>query len=827
MASDDVPQEAPGTAPREYTADDIQVLEGLEAVRLRPGMYIGDTGERGMHHLVYEIVDNAIDEAMAGFCNEIHIRIDPENTVSVTDDGRGIPTGINAKQGEPGLTVAYTTLHAGGKFKKDVYAVSGGLHGVGASVVNALSESCNVEVHQNGQIHTQSFVRGVATGPMTSGGSTQKTGTIVTFRPDRQIFGDRGFDADVLAPRFRELAFLNKGILIEFTDARTDPAHAHAFRFEGGIQEFVTMLNEGRRVLHEDVIYVDRVEQGVNVEIAAQFHDGYQENIHSFANNIRTGEGGTHVSGFKSALTQALSTYAKRENIFKGPGKPSGDDYREGLTAVVSVKVADPQFEGQTKTKLGNGEVEGIVKKVWGECIKIFAEENPKSTRAILDKVLQAFQAREAARKARDLVRRKSALSSGGLPGKLSDCTSRDAAQTEIMLVEGESAGGSAKMARDRFFQAILPLRGKILNVEKARIDKMLAHEEIRALITALGTGIGNEEFDATRCRYARVIIMTDADVDGSHIRTLLLTFLFRHMRPLIEEGKVYAACPPLYRVKKGKSERWIFEEDDLQRWLEELGAESLALTPGSHGSYAAIGGVRLKNLVTALSRFATLLHSVYQRGVPAEDYVAAMREDGSFPTTLAISSLNPDNHVLLFGQAELDAFLEQERALRKGEDIHVVSTDDDIDVGGEAADVTLTPLYASSDLQDVAREIEGFGPSVKHWFASSGVPELRFQLQREGQEPAEFECLRDVLEAIRQSGQRGIDVTRYKGLGEMNPDQLWETTMDPDRRTLMRIRLSDAVEADRLFSLLMGESVEPRRAFIERHALEVTELDI
>ena len=826
MSSDDASEQPVSKAPREYTADDIQVLEGLEAVRLRPGMYIGDTGERGMHHLVYEIVDNAIDEAMAGFCSEIHIRIEPENTVTVIDDGRGIPTGINAKRGEPGLTVAYTTLHAGGKFKKDAYAVSGGLHGVGASVVNALSESCHVGVYQKGQVHEQSFVRGIATGPMTSGGSTDKTGTRVSFRPDRQIFGDRAFDADVLAPRFRELAFLNKGIRIEFVDARTDPAHTHTFRFEGGIQEFVAMLNEGRRVLHEDVIYVERKEQGVTVEVAAQFHDGYQENIHSFANNIRTGEGGTHVSGFKSALTQALSNYAKRENIFKGPGKPSGDDYREGLTTVVSVKVPEPQFEGQTKTKLGNGEVEGIVKKVWGECIKTFAEENPKSARAVLDKVLQAFQAREAARKARDLVRRKSALSSGGLPGKLSDCTSRDAEQTEIMLVEGESAGGSAKMARDRFFQAILPLRGKILNVEKARIDKMLAHEEIRALITALGTGIGSEEFDASRCRYARVIIMTDADVDGSHIRTLLLTFLFRHMRPLIEEGKVYAACPPLYRVKKGKSERWIFEEADLQRWLEELGAQSLSLTPGPNDQFPAIGGVRLKNLVTALSRFASLLHAVHQRGVPADDYVAAMREDKTFPTTRAVSSLSPDNHVLLFGTEEVDAFLEQERALRQGATLTVHNIDEDIDVG-ETADVLLTPLYAASDLREVALEIEGFGPSVRHWYASSGVPEVRFRLQRDGQDAIELESLRDVLEAIRQSGQRGIDVTRYKGLGEMNPDQLWETTMDPDRRTLMRIRLSDAVEADRLFSLLMGESVEPRRAFIERHALEVTEIDV
>ncbi|MDF1700182.1 MAG: DNA gyrase subunit B, partial [Planctomycetota bacterium] len=557
----------------EYTADDIQVLEGLEAVRRRPGMYIGDTGQRGMHHLVYEIVDNSIDEAMAGFCSQIVVRITADDGIVVTDDGRGIPTGINKDQGISGVTVAMTKLHAGGKFKKDVYQVSGGLHGVGASVVNALSEVCEVEVYQNGHIHFQAFRRGDALGALETRGKTDRTGTKTFFKPDRQIFGDQKFEASILTGRFRELAFLNKGVNIRFVDERVDPPAEETFNFKGGIVEFVERLNRGRNTLHDDVIYVERQEDDVVVEIAAQFHDGFSETVQSYTNNIRTIEGGTHVTGFKSALTSALSGYARRQNMFKPDDKPASDDFREGLTTVISVKVQEPQFEGQTKTKLGNSEVEGIVKKVWGEQMKSYLEENPRHARGILDKVLQAFQAREAARRARDLVRRKNALSGGGLPGKLADCSSRDSEITEIFLVEGDSAGGSAKQGRDRDTQAILPLRGKILNVEKARIDKMLGHEEIRALITAVGTGIGSEEFDESKCRYGKLIIMTDADVDGSHIRTLLLTFLFRHMRPLIDNGRVFVAKPPLYKISKGKKEQYVFEEEDLQVFLQELGA--------------------------------------------------------------------------------------------------------------------------------------------------------------------------------------------------------------------------------------------------------------
>ena len=809
-----------------YTADDIQVLEGLEAVRRRPGMYIGDTGQRGMHHLVFEIVDNAVDEAMAGFCSQITIRVTADNGVVVQDDGRGIPTDINAAQGLPGVTVAYTKLHAGGKFKKDVYQVSGGLHGVGASVVNALSEACEVEVYQDGHIHYQGFVRGEPVGDLETRGKTDLHGTKVYFKPDRQIFGDQEFDASLLTTRFRELAFLNRGTEIRFIDERTDPPTEQNFRFDGGIEEFVRRLNEGRSALHDGVIYVEKAENGVTVEVAAQFHDGFSEQLHSFANNIRTIEGGTHVSGFKSALTQALSTYARKQNLFKAQDKPSSDDFREGLTAVVSVKVPEPQFEGQTKTKLGNGEVEGIVKKIWGERVKNYMEESPKAARGILDKVLQAFQAREAARKARDLVRRKSALSGGGLPGKLADCTSRDPEITEVFLVEGDSAGGSAKMGRNREIQAILPLRGKILNVEKARIDKMLAHDEIRALITAVGTGIGTEDFDASKCRYGKLIIMTDADVDGSHIRTLLLTFLFRHMRPLIEAGKVFVAQPPLYKISKGKKGTYIFHDEDLQAQLQEMGAASLSLEGMGETTLAPIEGVRLKNLTAALGRLAELQLALNRRGIVMGEYLAHAADDGSLPTAMVYSTRNAANRVFVHGEEGIAEFIRQEEALRGGQEVLVYEEGDE-EGGRTEADVVVTRIYEQGEMAAQVRIALDFGIDLSTWAAEGPESPPRYRLKTQGGAVSELHSLEEVLEEVRKAGQKGVDVTRYKGLGEMNHDQLWDTTMDPQRRTLLRVTLSDAAEADRLFSLLMGESVEPRREFIERHALEVTELDV
>ncbi|MDJ0974241.1 MAG: DNA topoisomerase (ATP-hydrolyzing) subunit B [Planctomycetota bacterium] len=810
---------------REYTADDIQVLEGLEAVRKRPGMYIGDTGPRGMHHLVYEIVDNSIDEAMAGFCSQVTVRIVADNGIVVIDDGRGIPTDVNVAQGLPGVTVAMTKLHAGGKFKKDVYKVSGGLHGVGASVVNALSESCEVEVYQKGYIHHQAFARGIELGPLEKRGKTDRTGTKTYFKPDRQIFGEIEFDANTLASRFKELAFLNKGVVIHFVDERSDPPLDERYQYEGGIVEFVKHLNEVRSTLHEDVIYVEREEAGVTVEIAAQFHDGFQENVQSFANNIRTIEGGTHVSGFRSALTSAMSGYARRQNIFKQGEKPASEDFREGLTAVISVKVPEPQFEGQTKTKLGNGEVDGIVRTVWGETVKTYLEEQPTAAKSIINKVLQAFQAREAARKARDLVRRKGALSGGGLPGKLADCSSRDPETTELFLVEGDSAGGSAKMARDRITQAILPLRGKILNVEKARIDKMLAHEEIRSLITAVGTGIGSEDFNPEKCRYGKLIIMTDADVDGSHIRTLLLTFLFRHMQPLIEDGKVFVAQPPLYKIKKGKKEEYIFDDADLQYRLQELGAESLELSVLNGSASEPMGGPRLRNFTAALSRLEELAPALERRGVTLGEYLSEISEDGSLPSAYVISTRSPGVRHYVHGEEGLAAFLREEEAVRGGEQVRVHEQGEE-EGDASAADVVVVNIYEYAELEKHARTLLDFGIDLKNWDAG---PEggARYRLVRRGGDEQELSSLLAVLTAVRKAGQRGVDVTRYKGLGEMNPGQLKETTMDPEQRILLRVTMADASEADRLFTLLMGESVEPRREFIEKHALEVTNLDV
>ncbi len=812
----------------EYTADDIQVLEGLEAVRRRPGMYIGDTGVRGMHHLVYEIVDNSIDEAMAGFCSVINVRITADDGIIVIDDGRGIPTGINKDQGVSGVTVAMTKLHAGGKFKKDVYQVSGGLHGVGASVVNALSELCEVEVYQDGHIHFQAFQRGDAVGLLEKRGKTERTGTKTFFKPDRQIFGDQKFDASILTTRFRELAFLNRGIHIRFLDERANPPKEEVFHYEGGIQEFVQRLNRGRSTLHDDIIYVERRDQDVVVEIAAQFHDGFSETLQSYTNNIRTIEGGTHVTGFKSALTTALAGYARRQNLFKPDDKPSSDDFREGLTAVISVKVPEPQFEGQTKTKLGNNEVEGIVKKVWGECMKSYIEESPRNARSILDKVLQAFQAREAARRARDLVRRKNVLSGGGLPGKLADCSSRDSEITEIFLVEGDSAGGSAKQGRDRETQAILPLRGKILNVEKARIDKMLGHEEIRALITAVGAGIGTEEFDESKCRYGKLIIMTDADVDGSHIRTLLLTFIFRHMRPLIDSGRVYVAQPPLFKVTKNKKERYIFDEDDLQSYLQEVGAVGLAVEPLNEAGEAAdrIEDVRLRNFTTTLGSIEEFESALHRHGVSMADYLANATSEGSLPSAVLYSSKSPENRTFVHGDEGIMEFLRAEEALRGGQEVSVYEAGD-ADGSPEDADVVVTRIYEQAELETHVKALLDFGVDPATWSVASTEAPARFQMTSSSGDPQPLPSLVAVLAAVRKTGQKGVDIQRYKGLGEMNDDQLWDTTMDPARRTLLRVTLNDAGEADRLFSLLMGESVEPRREFIEKHALEVTELDV
>ncbi len=635
-------------ASAQYDAKTIQVLKGLEAVRRRPAMYIGDISTRGLHHLVYEVVDNSIDEAMAGFCDSIRVALREDGSVEVTDNGRGIPVDMHPTQHKPALEVVMTMLHAGGKFDHQTYKVSGGLHGVGVSVVNALSELCTVEVTRDGEVHTQSYVRGEPTGPVKKIGKRAKSGTKTTFKPDPEIFPKTAFSFDVLAARMRELAFLNKGLKIEIVDEARDKKQL--FSYSGGLKQFVEYLNENKTPIHPKPVVLERARDGIEVEIALQYNDGYQDNIFSFVNNINTIEGGTHLSGFKSALTRTVNNYASKNNLLKNAGFTiEGEDTREGLTAVIAVRIADPQFEGQTKTKLGNSEAKGIVESIVGEGLNEFYEENPSVARRIMEKVMSAGRSREAARKARELTRRKSALDSGGLPGKLADCSMTDPESCEIFIVEGDSAGGNAKQGRDRRFQAILPLKGKILNVEKARIDKILSNDEVRAMITALGTGIGENDFDAAKARYGKIIIMTDADIDGSHIRTLILTFFFRHMKELVESGHVFIAQPPLYRLKKGAKEVYAYSDDEKERLMVEMGG-------------------------------------------------------------------------------------------------------------------------------------------------AKGI---------------------------------GIGLQRYKGLGEMNPEQLWKTTMDPETRTLLQVTLEDSAEANHIFTMLMGDEVEPRRKFIEENAKYVRNLDV
>ncbi len=838
------PEPKPKAAPDDYGADKIQILEGLEAVRRRPGMYIGDTVTRGLHHLVYEIVDNSVDEALAGYCKNVHVRITGDDGIVVTDDGRGIPTDLVPGTKLPGVTVAFTKLHAGGKFDHGAYKVSGGLHGVGASVVNALSERCEVEVYRNGRIHWQAYERGRATGDLEIRGKTDKRGTKVYFKPDPKIFQVTKFEFATLAVRLRELAFLNKGLAIRLTDERADPPREESYRYEGGIKEFVAYLNEGKEVLHADVIYVEREADGVAVEVALQYNNGFNPVEQSFANNIHTAEGGTHLSGFRTALTRALSTYARRAKFFAAEDKPTGDNFREGLAAVISVKVREPQFEGQTKTKLGNSEVDGIVASAFGDALSTYLEENPRTAKAILEKAVLAYRAYEAARKAKDLVRRKGALASGNLPGKLADCQSRDLESTELFVVEGDSAGGTAKMGRDRVTQAILPLRGKILNVEKARLDKMLGHEEIRTLITALGTGIGSEEngegFDLSKLRYGKVIIMTDADVDGSHIRTLLLTFLFRHMPKLIENGRVYVAQPPLFRLARRKTEEYIFEEKGLRERLQGLGCEGAKYEPaGKGGAEAALSGASLERLVDALAKLEDLARSVERRSVSMAAYLSAEKE-GRLP--LAVWRLNPSgggtNGSGPNGASSEPDFVRTEEGLKRrikeleeklAREVKVFEEGDD-PKNRAGADVVVAKVYEHAEIARVAKLIEKLGLDPKAWSPPdpNGKPAKPLgKLLVEGSDPVSVTSLKALLAAIRAAGQKGVDVQRYKGLGEMNPDQLAATTLDPERRTLLQVKLGDAAEADRLFGLLMGESVEPRRQFIERHALDVTNLDI
>jgi DNA gyrase subunit B len=848
----------PATAD-EYGADKIKVLEGLQAVRTRPAMYIGSTGAPGLHHLVYEVVDNSIDEALAGFCDQVNVTLHIDNSVTVVDNGRGIPVDQHAS-GRSAAEVVLTILHAGGKFDNESYKVSGGLHGVGVSVVNALSETLDLEIWRNGQVYKQSYERGTPTTGLDVTGTTKKRGTKITFRPDTQIFETIEFSFDTLAQRLRELAFLNGGVTITIDDER-DGGKSHKFLYEGGINSFVRYINQNKAVVNDKPIYMHGDKDGIDVEIALQWNDGYTETVYSFANNINTHEGGTHLSGFRSALTRTINYYATRNNLAKDlkDSSISGDDIREGLTAVISVKIPRPQFEGQTKTKLGNTEVKGIVEAILNDKLGAYLEENPPVARRIISKAVDAARAREAARKARDLVRRKGALDSSSLPGKLADCQERDPALSELYIVEGESAGGSAKQGRDRRFQAILPIKGKILNVEKARFDKMLSSDEIKTMIAALGCGIGEEDFDDKKLRYHRIIIMTDADVDGSHIRTLLLTFFYRQMRALVDSGYVYIAQPPLFRAKRGRSEFFIRDEREMEKWLIRRAAESrvLVLANGTQ-----ISGADLEAKLEQLMAFRKYLQIVERRG-PTRDVVLEVLDRGArdraffadkakvedlanalnAPTRTA--TVQPDEEHQAFSVVVEDRSGGYPRHHRV--DLDFVTTSEFRTLAASYQDVRgirgqmLVRTVASVSHADEPAEETG---AAAHGTAIGGAPlDEATKLSAESKTPdissmpkgaakskdadVRIETLDELVEFFVAAGKKGFDINRYKGLGEMNPDTLWETTMDPEKRTLLQVKAEDHMEADLMFTTLMGDQVEPRRKFIEDNALDVKNLDI
>jgi len=816
-----------------YTADSIKVLEGLEAVRKRPAMYIGDTSEYGLHKLVYEVVDNAVDESMAGHCTQIDVRVYGDGSLSVSDNGRGMPVDLHKEKNKPAMEVILTTLHAGGKFDKGSYKVSGGLHGVGVSCVNALSEWLEAEVFRDGQIYLQRFERGVPMHDVKVVGKTQKTGTKVTFKPDGEIFEAVEFKYALISARLRELAFLNGGLAINVTDERGKDDKTEQFHYEGGLVEFIQHLNTGKNPLHKDVVHLRKEGEDQEVEVAFQYNDGYSEVLYSFVNSINTSDGGTHVSGFRSALTRSLNSYARTHNLLRKSDPPSGDDLREGLVVVINCRVAEPQFEGQTKNKLGNSEVQGFVEQSVNEALGAYLDQNPRVAKGIVNKAIQAAQAREAARKARELTRRKGALSPGSLPGKLADCQSRDNETTELYIVEGDSAGGSAKQGRDRHFQAILPLKGKILNVEKARIDKMIGHAEIAALISALGTGIGEEEFDLAKCRYGKLVIMTDADVDGSHIRTLLLTFFFRHMRPLLETGRVYIAQPPLYRVRRKKKEEYVTTDADMLRALLELGLDGSRLVISASGE--EISGESLRKIVAVLEKLELYEGGFSKKGLDVER-VLNMEKDGAFPIhRVAVG----DKEHFFYSTEDQAAFLSEMEAKRESASRAeaaeaTVAEQEDASAPGETGfeaekeHVLVQELHESRELRKTVGRLASLGFTVADILREEDYDpaDPRYWVQSDSKK-IPLEGLIGFLAALREFGKEGLDIQRYKGLGEMNPDQLWETTLDPARRTLLRVELGNAVEAEEMFSLMMGDNVASRRKYIESHALEISNLDI
>ncbi len=817
---DQVEKPASGVGEK-YDATSISVMEGMEAVRLRPAMYIGDTSVRGLHHCVFEVVDNSIDEAIGGHCTSIHVELNLDGSVSVTDNGRGIPVDMHATEKKPALEVVMTTLHAGGKFDHRNYKVSGGLHGVGVSCVNALSESLEVEVRRNGTVYRQRYERGHSVSPLEEIGKSKGMGTKVTFLPDAGIFSTTKFEWDILANRLRELAFLNRGVEIRFT--QEDPPRDEIFKFEGGIVEFVQHLNRNKTAIHPKVVFFTKEKDGVFVEIALQYTDAYTESVSSYVNNINTIEGGTHLSGFRSALTRTINSYAKANKLVKEDGESvSGDDVREGLTAVISAKVPDPQFEGQTKTKLGNSEVQGIVESIVNDELAQFFEENPPVARKVVEKAKVAAQARLAARKARDLTRRKGALDSASLPGKLADCSERDPSLCELYLVEGDSAGGSAKQGRNREFQAILPLRGKVLNVEKARLDKILNNNEIRTLITAIGAGIGQDEFDISKVRYHKIIIMTDADVDGAHIRTLLLTFLYRQMPQLIESGYVYLAQPPLFKVAARKREEYVDSEEQLARKLIELGAENLKAEVIKTGE--TYTGRSLSEILDMLSELDRAASGLKRRGIDFQEYILKRNpETGRFPKWRAeVVDENQVENYYAYGDEELKALC-SEIEKNAGRQLPILADDGDNGDAG-ASGIRRKEIFSVGKIDKLVAALEKKGCWSDQY--ESGEEPL-FKLSDSTDSIRTASSLRGLFVAALEAGRKGLSIQRYKGLGEMNPDQLYETTMNPDKRKLLQVVLESASEADRIFDLLMGVQVEPRREFIQENALNVRNLDI
>ncbi|HSR49797.1 MAG TPA: DNA topoisomerase (ATP-hydrolyzing) subunit B [Acidobacteriota bacterium] len=798
-----------------YNADKIKVLEGLEAVRKRPAMYIGSTGLQGLHHLVYEVVDNSVDEALAGYCDAIEVSIHENGSVTVLDDGRGIPVDLHPGKGIPAAQVVMTVLHAGGKFDSDTYKVSGGLHGVGVSVVNGLSEWLDLEIWRKGKTYKQSYSRGVPTSPFQEEGPTQRRGTKITFMPDDLIFESLDFHFDTLVQRMREMAFLNSGLSITIEDERSD--ERHTFQYDGGIRDFVEYLNKNETVLHEPVHLSDERED-MQVEVALQYNNSYHEKLFSFANTINTVEGGTHLSGFRTALTRVVNVFASQHKGFKDLKRNlSGEDLREGLTAVVSVKLSEPQFEGQTKAKLGNSEAKGIVDRICNELLTIHFEENPSVIKMIVEKAVEAARARDAARKARDLTRRKGALDNLQLPGKLADCQERDPSQAELYIVEGDSAGGSAKQGRDRRFQAILPIKGKILNIEKARLDKMLSNDEVTTMISAIGAGIGEEDFDLSKLRYHKIIIMTDADVDGSHIRTLLLTFFFRQMTELIKHGHICIAQPPLFGIKRGKSELYFQNEARLNDFLMQRATEGLKVRlPDKDLEWEGEALIeKMKLLVDYSERRARM----------------ASRLGSASVLRHLLRHLEENLQLRLDRQSLKDFFRDEEKLMTLGRAVAKEEEKIELLPDGEGGlmQVRLTagsgsPSYIRSDMlgSDDFRSLVRLDSQLAAFHESPAV------IHRDNGETEQYQDPVELAKAVSEAGRKGLGaIQRYKGLGEMNPDQLWKTTMDPERRTLLKVNIEDAIATDEMFTLLMGDQVEPRRDFIQENALNVRNLDI